>query len=94
MQYPSVTQLLAGRAVLHVRAQVNTFTKSTKAATFFSDVILGCNTTSRVFGVGKGVSLRLVQESNTSRVDREKIGIKHFYSHSVIDASGQNRKLL
>ena len=34
----------------------------------FAHAILGCDTTSRVFGVGKGISLHLVQESDTFRL--------------------------
>ena len=56
--------------------------------TLFTHAILGCDTTSRVLGVGKRVSLRLVQESDTFRA-QASIFRKQSATKEEIAAAGE-----
>ena len=54
----------------------------------FAHAILGCDTTSRMFGVGKGVSLHLVQQSDPFIV-QASIFQKQFAIKVEIAAAGE-----
>ena len=56
--------------------------------TLVTHAILGCDTTSRVLGVEKGVSLRLVQESDTFRA-KASIFLKQSATKEEIAAAGE-----
>lgn len=59
----------------------------------FTHAMLGCDTTSRVFGVGKGVSLRLVRESDSFRV-QASIFQKQSATKDEIAAAGERAMIL
>ena len=56
----------------------------------FAQAVLGCDTTSRVFGVGKAVSLRLVQESDTFTV-QASIFLNQSATKEKIAAAGEKQ---
>lgn len=79
---------LQSRRFLNIGHARDVLSDDVSSNILFAHAILGCDTTSRVFGVGKGVSLRLVQESDTFRV-QASIFQKQSATKEEIAAAGE-----
>lgn len=79
---------LQSRRFLNIGHARDVLSDDVSSNILFAHAILGCDTTSRVFGVGKGVSLCLVQESDTFRV-QASIFQKQSATKEEIAAAGE-----
>lgn len=83
----------SGRRFLNIGHARDVLGDDVSSNILFAHAILGCDTTSRVYGIGKGVALRLIQENDSFRA-HARLFKKQLASKDEIAAAGESAMMI